>query len=176
MRALPNPVMRLFEHLVVACMAIMVVLVFGNVVLRYGFNSGISVSEEAARFLFVWLTFIGAVVAMADHSHLGVDALVRRLPRVGRLLCLVVGHGLMLFCCGLFLVGSWKQTVLNLGNALPVSGMPLGLMYAAGIVSSLAIGSILLIDLWRALTGRLSDEELAQVRATEERADVGAAR
>ena len=46
------------EMLMAGMLALMMVLVFGNVVLRYGFNSGIVVSEEMARFLFVWLTFI----------------------------------------------------------------------------------------------------------------------
>jgi hypothetical protein len=46
----------------------MVVMVFGNVVLRYAFNSGITVSEELSRWLFVWMTFMGAVVALKDHG------------------------------------------------------------------------------------------------------------
>ena len=58
----------------------MVVLVFGNVVLRYAFNSGITVSEELSRWLFVWLTFLGAIVALKEHGHLGTDMLVGRLP------------------------------------------------------------------------------------------------
>ena len=62
------------------CLAVMVVLVFGNVVLRYGFNLGITVSEELSRLLFVWLTFLGAIVALREHGHLGVDMLVSRLP------------------------------------------------------------------------------------------------
>jgi hypothetical protein len=41
-------------------------LVFGNVVLPYAFNSGITVIEELSRRLFVWLTFVGAVAAMRD--------------------------------------------------------------------------------------------------------------
>ena len=52
-------------------------MVFGNVVLRYAFNSGIAVSEELSRFFFVWLTFIGAIVAMRDGAHLGMDTLGR---------------------------------------------------------------------------------------------------
>lgn len=67
----------------VAALTAMIVLVFLNVVLRYGFNSGISVSEELSRTLFVWLIFMGAVLAMYDHGHLGVDSLVRRLPHAG---------------------------------------------------------------------------------------------
>ena len=62
----------------------MVVLVFGNVVLRYAFNTGITVSEEVSRWLFVWLTFLGAIVAMQEHGHLGVDMLVARLPTPAR--------------------------------------------------------------------------------------------
>ena len=62
----------------------MVVLVFGNVVLRYAFNSGITVSEELSRWLFVWMTFVGAVVALRDHAHLGMDSVVSRLPHVGQ--------------------------------------------------------------------------------------------
>ena len=57
----------------------MVILVFGNVVLRYGFNSGIAISEELSRWLLVWLTFLGAIVALREHAHLGVDTLVRAL-------------------------------------------------------------------------------------------------
>ena len=59
-------------------------MVFGNVVLRYGFNSGLTASEELSRLFFVWLTFLGAVVALREHGHLGVDTLVRRLPRPGQ--------------------------------------------------------------------------------------------
>ena len=50
--------------MIALCLALMVVMVFGNVVLRYGFNSGITVSEELSRWLFVWMTFLGAIVAL----------------------------------------------------------------------------------------------------------------
>jgi len=55
---------RLLSWLMVASLALMVVLVFTNVVLRYAMNSGISVSEELSRWLFVWLTFLGELGAM----------------------------------------------------------------------------------------------------------------
>ena len=61
---------------IAVCLAAMVVLVFANVVLRYAFNTGITVSEELGRWLFVWLTFLGAIIAMKEHGHLGMDSLV----------------------------------------------------------------------------------------------------
>ena len=74
----------LIDQMIAAMLAVMVVLVFGNVVLRYVFNSGISVSEELSRWLFVWLTFLGAVVALHERAHLGSDMLVGRLGPLGR--------------------------------------------------------------------------------------------
>ena len=67
---------KLLKLLIVLCMVAMIVLVFGNVVLRYAFNSGISVSEELSRWLFVWMTFLGAVVALnrvATQVRAGID-------------------------------------------------------------------------------------------------------
>ena len=54
---------RFLELVISVALAVMVVLVFGNVVMRYAFNSGITLSEELSRWLFVWVTFLGAIVA-----------------------------------------------------------------------------------------------------------------
>ena len=87
-----NGYFRLLKFIIVCCLAVMVVLVFGNVVLRYAFNSGITVSEELSRWLFVWLTFLGATVAMKEHTHLGMDSVVSRLPAWGKKACFIVSH------------------------------------------------------------------------------------
>ncbi len=57
---------RWINLLIALALAVMVVMVFGNVVLRYAFNSGIAISEEVSRWLFVWITFLGAIVAVRD--------------------------------------------------------------------------------------------------------------
>jgi TRAP-type C4-dicarboxylate transport system permease small subunit len=75
---------RVLTLVVVTLLAGMVVLVFGNVVLRYGFNSGLVFSEEISRFVFMWLTLLGALVALHDGAHLGMDSVVERLPPRGR--------------------------------------------------------------------------------------------
>ena len=74
----------LLRAVIAVLLAAMVVLVFGNVVLRYGFNSGIAISEELSRWLFVWMVFLGAIIGMKAHAHLGVDSLVKVLPPFGR--------------------------------------------------------------------------------------------
>src|SRR3954471_13418497 len=113
----------LLKVLIALFLAIMVVLVFGNVVLRYAFNSGITVSEEVSRWLFVWVTFLGAIVALKEHAHLGTDMLVARLPLFGKKACLVVGQLLMLSIAWLLLDGSVEQARINWDVAAPVTGM-----------------------------------------------------
>src|SRR5512133_3669026 len=61
---------RLLDIIMVASLALMLVLVFTNVVLRMGFNTGIDVAEELPRFAFVWLSFVGGVVGMYRRTHL----------------------------------------------------------------------------------------------------------
>src|SRR6476646_4331201 len=120
---------RAIKATIALCLAVMVVLVFGNVVLRYLFNSGITVSEELSRWLMVWLTFLGAIVALREHSHLGVDTFVRALPPAGKRICFVLSYGLMLFADWLLLSGSWKQMIITAGDRAPATNLSVGFFY-----------------------------------------------
>jgi TRAP-type C4-dicarboxylate transport system permease small subunit len=155
-------------------LAVMVVLVFGNVVLRYAFNSGITVSEELSRWLFVWLTFLGAIVALRERAHLGSDMLVSRLGNTGKKVCLVAGQLLMLYIAYLLFMGSLHQVQINADVEAPVTGASVGIFYASGMVFAVSVGVILLDDLWRVLTGKISDEELVMVKESEEAAELQA--
>lgn len=158
---------RALDALIALALALMVVLVFGNVVLRYGFNSGITVSEEVSRWLFLWMTFLGAVVALKEHSHLGSDMLVSRLPRAGKRVCLIAGQLLMLYITWLVFKGSLDQTRINWDAAAPVTGWPLAIVYATGVVFAVSAAVLLVRETWRALTGRASDAELVMVKEEE---------
>jgi TRAP-type C4-dicarboxylate transport system permease small subunit len=151
-----------------ASLAVMVVLVFGNVVMRYGFNSGITMSEELSRWLFVWLTFLGAIVAMKDGAHLGSDTLVSRLPVAGKKLFMLLGHALMLFVCWLLFKGSYEQAVINLETTSAVMEASMAIFYGCGMVAAVSIAVILLNNLWRLFSGDLSERELVGVRESEE--------
>lgn len=144
----------LAEWLLVLALGAMVVMVFGNVVLRYAFDSGITVSDELSRLLFVWLTFLGAVVVLRQGGHLGFDLVTSALPKAGRRVCRIVSNLLMLLCCGVFLWGAWAQAAMNMGNLAPVSGVPLGWTYAAAVVAGAGLGLVALADLAAALAGR----------------------
>lgn len=160
---------RGIERLIVLILAAMVLLVFGNVVLRYAFNSGITVSEELSRWLFVWMIFLGAIVAVKEHRHLGTDVLVSRLPPAGRKACLLIAHLLMLWVHWLLLSGAWLQAGINWDVQAPVSGLSAAIFYASGLVFAAVAGFLLLRQLWQGLNGQLDPSDLTMVQDSEDR-------
>jgi TRAP-type transport system small permease protein len=163
---------RALEWLIALMLAAMVLLVFGNVVLRYVANSGITVSEELSRWLFVWMTFLGAIVALKEHGHLGTDMLVSRLGPTGKKACLVLGQALMLYATWLLFSGSLAQARINFDVEAPVSGLSVAIFYASGIVFAVSAGVLLLREIWRTVTGQLRDDELVMVQESEDLAQV----
>ncbi|MDP4075721.1 TRAP transporter small permease [Acidovorax sp. A1169] len=159
---------RLLDMLGGVCLALMVVLVFGNVVARYALNSGITISEELSRWLFVWLTFMGSIVALREHGHLGTDMLVSRLPPAGKRACLALAQVAMLFVSWLLLSGSWAQMLINWETEAPVTGASVAIFYASGVLMGASGIAILLRDLLRTLFTPLSEQELVMVQESEE--------
>lgn len=156
----PNLLTRGVEWLLIALLGVMVVLVFGNVVLRYVFNSGIVFSEEVSRFVFMWLTLIGALVVMKDNAHLGMSSVVDRLGATGRRICRFASDALTLACCVLLAHGTWKQVVIGMDNRSPVTEVPLGLVYLCLLISSAGMAALVAHSMWRQLAGRMAREDL----------------
>ncbi len=162
---------KLLEFLVVACLVAMVIMVFGNVVLRYAFNSGITISDEMSRYCFIWLTYIGAMVAMREKGHLGVDTLVRHLPLGGKKLCFFLSEIMMLICNLIFLKGTREMHELQVTNVSPVVGISMIWIYGIGYVVSLVMSVINLDMLYKLFTNQLSEDDLVTVTDSEDTVD-----
>lgn len=160
--------MAIFERLylttlrwiVILCMAGMLGLIFANVVLRYAFNSAIFVSEGLSGLLYVWMTFVGALLVLYERGHIGVDALVRKLPLVLQRVAFFLTNGIMLYVTWLLLQGSWHQAMINMPVISPATRLPIGLMYLAGVFFAVMSGLFLLVQLVKLLTGRLDPRAL----------------
>ena len=160
------------KFLVALCLSGMVVLVFANVVLRYAFGEGITFSEEFSRWLFVWLTFFGAIVAMKEHTHLGMDSVISRLSVTGKKVAYVLSHVLMIMCVVLLLTGGWEQTLVNLETKAAATGLSVSLFYGIILLFGVSAMCILLYDLFLVVSGRITVEELIQVKESEDRVEV----
>ena len=154
---------RTLEVIMVLCMVVMLVMVFGNVVLRLFFNTGIDLSEEIPRFAFVWMTFLGGVVGLHRRSHLGVDMVVQALPASGRRVCWAISQTVMLVCSLFIFYGTWLQHDIIAGNASPVAQISTLWVYGVSYVTGAAIAAICAVNLVRLLMGRVGEHELIEV-------------
>jgi TRAP-type C4-dicarboxylate transport system permease small subunit len=74
----------------------------------------------------------------------------------------------MLYADWLLLTGSWRQTVINMQDRAPATGLSLGIFYFVGVVFGVSAGILLLYDLLRVVLGRASEADLVAVKESEE--------
>ncbi len=159
---------RVTEFALVMMLSAMVIMVFGNVVLRYLFNDGLISSEELSRFLFIWITFLGAVVTFRENGHLGLDSIVRKLSLNGKKIAFTISNIAMLGCCTLMFYGTLKQHQINATTLSSVVAIPMSWVYGVGYVTSIAMGLMIVGKLIRLAKGDFNEVELIQVQDSEE--------
>jgi C4-dicarboxylate transporter DctQ subunit len=131
-----RPILARLDEAVTAILLVALVLVVVlQVVFRYLFYQPMGWTEEAGRYLFIWLCLVGAAVGVKYRLHFGVDLLVKRLGEKGaaRLLALIdlLGAG---FCVvftwfgGVLVLRTGSQTSpgLDLPMSVPYLAVPLG--------------------------------------------------
>lgn len=156
---LSKRLIRLVENLLILGLVAMVALVFGNVVMRYGFDSGVIQAEEVSRVIFVWLTFGGAFLVARQGGHLGMTSVVAALSPRGQKTCRFVSEIFSLFCVGLVILGAWRQIVINIDNYAPITGIPLAVTFMAAFAGCLGMAALNLMSLFRLISGRMRPEE-----------------
>ena len=133
---------KICNFLMASCLGVMAIAVFVNVVLRYGFGSGIAASEELSRLLFVWMVFIGATAAYPAGEHMAFTALVGALrdkPKAFLALTLVI-RLLVILACSLIAWGAWQQVVVGLDSNSVVMAYPTALLPLPAFLCATAIG------------------------------------
>lgn len=140
---------RIVHAAMAACLGVMALAVFVNVVLRYGFGSGIAASEELSRLLFVWMVFIGATAAYPAGEHMAFTSLVGRLRRRPAAFAAMTAliRLLVVLACALLAWGAWQQVVVGLGSRSVVLGYPTALLPLPALLAAVAIGVMALIEL-----------------------------
>lgn len=136
-------VRNVLEIFVGIALYLMVLFVFINAVLRYVFNSGWSLSEELSRWLFVWVTFLGAIVAYADDGHIGVDLVVSKLKGSAKLVYSMIGQIMAFVALAFGLMGAWKYFQRTMTVPAPASRLPQGVLTISLLI---AMASMLVIS------------------------------
>lgn len=140
---------RVSNILMASCLGVMAVAVFINVVLRYGFGSGVAASEELSRLLFVWMVFIGATAAYPAGEHMAFTSLVGALknrPRLMLAMTLLI-RLLVVLACALIAWGAWQQVAVGLDSYSVILQYPTALLPLPAFLCALAIGVMALAEI-----------------------------
>lgn len=130
---------------------LMFLLIFGNVVLRFLFSSGLTFSDEIARYAFVWSTFLGAAIAMHEKAHIGITGIRAYLPEwQHRWLDLLI-NAVMMAIALIVLIGSVEFLIANLGTRAPFTGAPIAISQASIVVGCIGLMLVFAIRIWQSL-------------------------
>ena len=130
------------EFLVVPIVAVMTVVVIMQVFSRFVLRDSLSWSEELARYLMVWATFVGASIGVKRGSHVGVEALAKALPKKAQIIVKYLGVVLVLtFCVILFTQGMGIiQRQISGRQVSPAMRIPMWWAYLAIPVGAFLMG------------------------------------
>ncbi|MBO9687435.1 TRAP transporter small permease [Roseateles chitosanitabidus] len=146
------------EAAMALCLGVMALAVFVNVVLRYGFGSGVAASEELSRLLFVWMVFIGATAAYPLGEHMAFTSLLlplRRKPAALRAVTALIRVAVIVAAV-LVAWGAWQQVVVGMDSRSVVLGYSNALLPLPALLSC---GAIALMALWELVRNKPLDLE-----------------
>jgi C4-dicarboxylate transporter DctQ subunit len=147
---------RIEEWIVIVMLALMTLLTFLQVVMRYGFNMGFSWALELTTVFFAIMIFVGISYGVRVGAHIGVDALVKRFPPGLRRATSIVVVLLCLLYAGLVIYGSWIYVSKMKMVGVELEDIPIPIWVVRSILPfgyallALRFGQVL----WALITGR----------------------
>ena len=163
------------ETIISLLLASMTLLVFVEVVARFGFSTGVMWAQEATLHLSAWMVLFGVSYGIKVGSHIGVDALVKIMPPLTRRIISGIAVIACLFYCALFIQGSWVYLEKMYMIGIELDDMPIQKWVAHSI---LLIGMvliairllILLVNIFRGKADgfKLADEAKERMHLAEE--------
>ncbi len=131
-------------------------LVFVDVVMRFGFNTGFMWSQELTLHLSGWFVLFGASYGLKVGSHIGMDAFVKLFPRIGRRILTGIAAILAITYCCLIFYGSWVylKKMKMIGIDLEDMPIPTWIAHSILIIGFTFLIIRLCIILWDVVTDK----------------------
>ncbi|HKK95445.1 MAG TPA: TRAP transporter small permease [Anaerovoracaceae bacterium] len=85
----------------VVMFAIMVSVIFFQVIMRYLFNNSLSWSEELGKFFFVWISWLGISIGQRRNEHIKITLFIDRLSDSGQRICEIITDIILLIICSI---------------------------------------------------------------------------
>lgn len=130
---------NLEEYILIMLFPIMTIIVFISTMFRYFKLGAIPWSEELARYLMVWIAYIGASLGIKRNAHLGVEIVVNKLPEKLKIVSQYIRVAIILIFNLLIIIFSYRimKHQINMGQISPALAIPIWMAYLAIPVGAL---------------------------------------
>lgn len=162
---------RLFKGIDVVLgimLGFMILFVFLNVVLRVFFNSGLTWSEELARYIFVYITYIGAIGAMRSNSHLGMDSIMGKLPPKTKRVVYIIAQIMIAAVMLMVAHGAMKMTIQSVEAKAAATGIPLSIIFGIGIITGICIVIICISNIVKVIKEPALVDQMVKIYESED--------
>jgi TRAP-type C4-dicarboxylate transport system permease small subunit len=132
--------------LVIALLALLLIIVTTQILARYIFNHPLSWSEELARYIFIWIVFLGVAIAFRNNRHLRMELLSLIIPNVFRRIIAILVFWITNAFLVLLLIESKFIISITFSQSSPTLNLPMGFIYLSFVVS---IGFMLVEQIYR---------------------------
>ncbi|MFO7706859.1 MAG: TRAP transporter small permease [Desulfobacterales bacterium] len=128
---------KLVEIILISMVLVMAILVIMQVLLRYFFSSAFSWTEEIARYMMIWVSFLGAGLALRQGLHIGVQALVMRLSARKRRWVSITSKIAVLFFLIVLTLGGFQLAWFVRNQSSPALFLSMSWAYGAAAAGGL---------------------------------------
>ena len=126
MRGVKNFVRSFEANMAASILALMLAVMALQVFTRYVLNNSPDWTEEALRYMYVWVVFLGSSAAITDRSHVSISFLVEKLPRSAQIAVACMTNAIIVVFLGFLLVLGIRATTSH--NVIPL--MTVDIMYS----------------------------------------------
>jgi TRAP-type C4-dicarboxylate transport system permease small subunit len=155
MKQLKKVLDKFLEILLMVSVALLVIDVLWQVFTRFIMKNPSSWTEELATFLLIWVSLLGAAVALGRGAHLGIDYFTHKLPERNRIQTeLFVFTVISIFSLLVMVVGgiSLVMQTLDLEQISVALHIPMGYVYMAIPISGVFLVLYSMIGLFEQIT------------------------
>lgn len=144
MQKFENILFKFIYYLCAFLMFLMVTIIFSQVVARYIFHHSLYWSEEIGRYLFIWITFIGAALALREKAHVAIDSFVKMMPVFLQKVVRIIAFLAMLAFSLVMTYTGWNMLQYGTHQVSAATQMPMYYVYLVLPVSGLLIAFYIL--------------------------------
>lgn len=145
--------------LTIAAFSLMVVVTFMQIIYRFVLLKPIPWSEELARYLFVWITFLGSGVAVKNKGHVGVELVIDRLPKKLRKISLIIAFIVCVVFCILMVTNGVTMVQRTMNQRSAAMSMPMSYAYIAIPIGFILMAMNFLVHIFQLMRGEEEEQD-----------------